>query len=147
MKKFLVLLCGMALLASTVGCANGPIRQWFRGAPCNTCHPQIQRPLNVAPNCNSQCAENAVGTGILGRLFRGNNQQVANCPTGTCNATVPPNSVPASSFANQTLANPGETLPLVVDGVPTAAPPSAEMYGNTNTVGRLELPPISYNNN
>ena len=140
MKNYLIGLIGVALLSS-IGCANGPMRQWLRGAPCNTCNPQIQQPLNVAPACNNGCAENAVGNGLLGRLFRRQDQQLATCGTGTCNPT-PPVSMPASEFANDIRGDLSNTLPIAVD----TAPPPTELYGNPNTVGRLELPPNSFNN-
>lgn len=147
-------MCSAALLVSTIGCANGPIRQWMQGAPCNTCNPQIQQPINVAPPCNSGCAENAVGTGILGRLFNGNRNQsqIATCGSGGC--SVAPTSMPASNFAASetpigTSIHPSasNTLPLVVDSDPAVAPPATELYGNTNTVGRLEMPPLSFSKN
>ena len=159
MKNYLITLIGAALLVSTIGCANGPLRQWLQGAPCNACNPQIQQPLNVAPPCNN-CAENAVGSGILGRLFSGNQSQqpqFAGCENGACSAA--PLSMPASNFAASELPFDTSSIPtsvssvsnalppLVVDSDLNAAPPASELYGNTNTVGRLELPPLSYNKN
>ena len=159
MKKILIMMCSVALLVSTIGCANGPLRQWLQGAPCNACNPQIQQPLNVAPPCNN-CAENAVGSGILGRLFSGNQSQqpqFAGCENGACSAA--PLSMPASNFAASELPFDTSSIPtsvssvsnalppLVVDSDLNAAPPASELYGNTNTVGRLELPPLSYNKN
>lgn len=153
MKKYLITLVGAALLVSTIGCANGPLRQWRRGAPCNTCNPQIQQPLNVAPSCNSGCAEDAVGTGFMSRRwFRGNNgQQQASCGTGACGtgAACPTgNCLPPTGgqFANEAQ---GPNLPMMIDSAaPGAVAPGNELYGNaSNTVGRLEMPPISFGGN
>ena len=190
MKNYLITLIGAALLVSTIGCANGPIRNWFRGAPCNACNPQIQQPLNLAPPCDG-CAENTVGSGLLGKMFKGNSSQpivslfkrntnqqpiVSNCSSGTCNPisfppasvpassfvnvppsfNAPPPSVPASEFVNDLPAfvndlpapsylptpTPSNSLPRVVDPVGTA--PAAELYGNPNSVGKLELPPLGF---
>lgn len=148
MKKYLIALISAALLASTVGCANGPLRQWWRGAPCNTCNPQIQQPLNVAPACNTGCAENTVGTGILSRWFRGHTTQHAGCQTGSCGTgncpTLAADPIPGGEFVNGVQSN---NLPLMMDSQPAPAP-ATELYGNTsNSVGRLELPPISFGDN
>ena len=120
MRNLILASAAIAILVSTVGCANGPIRKWFRGAPCNTCNPHFNQPQdNMIGGCNTGacstgtcgtgvCSPAPTGSGILGGLF--NNQQ---------NADALPASIPASSFEN--------------------AP--ADLYGNTNSVGRIELPP------
>lgn len=38
MKK-LICFAAALILVSSVGCANGPIRQWLRGSACNSCQP------------------------------------------------------------------------------------------------------------
>ena len=126
MRNLVLASAAIAILVSTVGCANGPIRNWLRGAPCNTCNPQFNQPHdNMLGGCNTgTCATGTCGTGvcnsqpanngILGGLFRGN-QNAQN---------TLPQSLPASSF---------ETTPEISGG--------GELYGNTESVGRIELPP------
>lgn len=55
MKKTLLALAIAGLICSTTGCASGPLNQWFRGAPCNSCNPPIGATgnLNLAPPCDS----------------------------------------------------------------------------------------------
>lgn len=58
MKKTLLALTVCGLICSLTGCASGPLSQWFRGAPCNSCNPPISQPgagLNLAPPCGSGC--------------------------------------------------------------------------------------------
>ncbi len=134
MRNLVVILAITAILGSTLGCANGPLRRWMRGAPCNTCQPPIGQPLgeNFIGGCNTgNCSTGTcnpgvsstgtVGNGLLGGIFRGNHRQTA--------ATVPPVSLPASSFPD---------APPAVTGTQ-----STDFYGNTNSTGQLELPPIS----
>lgn len=150
MRNLLISLLTGLLIISTVGCANGPLKRWLRGAPCNTCNPAINQSLsgNFVGGCNDgtcgagtcntgNCSTGAVGNGILGGLFRGNNQSVAQSngangalggffQQGSQTTNQPPISLPASSFA---------------DAPPATLGSSAELYGNTNTTGQLELPP------
>lgn len=56
-KKAICLITCATLLVLYSGCANGPIRNWFRGANCNTCQPPVGQPIgcgtNYAPLCDS----------------------------------------------------------------------------------------------
>lgn len=146
MRNLLIGLVASALLATTVGCANGPLNRWLRGAPCSTCNPTINQPLggNFAGGCTNgtcgtgtcstgNCSTGAVGNGILGGIFRGNNQAIGQpaggfFQQGSQTVNQPPLSLPASSFG---------------DAPPATFGTSAELYGNTNTAGQLELPPNS----
>ncbi|MEM9410969.1 MAG: hypothetical protein AAGA30_07645 [Planctomycetota bacterium] len=108
------------LLVSTVGCANGPMRKWLRGAPCSACNPSLGQPANtnLLGACNTDgcatCAtntSNATGNGLLGGLFR--NETAA-----------PPASIPGSAFDQ-----------------PAAGTLGSEIYGNPVNAGRMEIPP------
>lgn len=69
MKKTLLALAITGLICSTTGCASGPLNQWFRGAPCNTCNPPIGASgnLNLAPPCDSGCGSSR--NGFFGGFF------------------------------------------------------------------------------
>ena len=133
MRNLVLAFAAIAILTSTIGCANGPIRQWLRGAPCSTCNPQFApQHSGILGGCNSgTCATGTCGTGllssqpnqptgngILSGIFGG--QQNANA------GNLPPASIPASSF---------EAAPTIGSNI--------DLYGNTNTVGRIELPPTA----
>ncbi len=122
MRNLLFGLAAIGLLASTAGCANGPIRQWFRGAPCNTCNPHVGQPLgeNFAGDCASgNCANGTTGSGFLGSMFR---------PNGNI-ANLAPASIPATSFDRAPAGFVDESV-------------NADIYGNTGNSGNLESPPI-----
>jgi hypothetical protein len=57
MKK-LTCIAAALLLLSTVGCANGPIRNFFRGAACNTCQPPFHPSSGTGAigTCTDGCA-------------------------------------------------------------------------------------------
>ncbi len=68
-KKITIAILGISLLM-TAGCADGPIRRFFRGGACNSCTPWL-------------------GNGIFGSKYRNRDDDVS-CPgTGcpTCGAT------------------------------------------------------------
>lgn len=60
MKK-LIYLATALMLFSTVGCANGPIRNWFRGAACNTCQPPFHPTTGTGAlgTCTTGCGTNS----------------------------------------------------------------------------------------
>ncbi len=60
MKK-LIYLAAALILFSTVGCANGPIRNWLRGAPCNTCQPPFHAISGTGAlgACTTGCGTNS----------------------------------------------------------------------------------------
>ena len=74
MKQLVLLVAVAAMLAMTSGCANGPMRQWFKGGACNSCQPPCGQPYGCGTN---------TATG---------------CESGTCGA---PASLPASSFGGE----------------------------------------------
>ncbi len=151
MRNLVLASAVIAILASTVGCANGPIRQWLRGAPCSTCNPQFApQHESVIGGCNSgtcgtgilsSSQAQPVGNGLLSGIFGG--QQNA--------SALPPASIPASSFEappsfGATAPTIGATAPTIGGPGPTfeTAPTigsNIDLYGNTNSVGRIELPP------
>ncbi len=55
-KTICLITCATALVLYS-GCANGPLRNWCRGATCNTCQPPVGQPIgcgtNYAPMCES----------------------------------------------------------------------------------------------
>lgn len=57
MKNLICLAAAGFLLVSTLGCANGPIRNWFRGSACNTCQPAAQPSFGPGPlgACTDGC--------------------------------------------------------------------------------------------
>ena len=55
MKKLICLAAALILLSS-VGCANRPIRDWFRGAACNTCQPPLHPSTGSLGTCVDGCA-------------------------------------------------------------------------------------------
>lgn len=61
MKRFFSILTVMAILASTSGCANGPIRNFFSGAACNSCNPPFGRLFQRSPNTVGTCASGTCG--------------------------------------------------------------------------------------
>ncbi len=145
MRNYLLGLAAIAILISTVGCANRPLRTWLRGAPCNTCNPQFSQPTGgnflggcsdgscgavaatpPASTCNSGlCGSTPTGSGLLGGVF-GNNNANGGRIFGNTASSAPPASIPASALNQIEEIAPGLT---------------PEVYGNTNTVGRIELPP------
>jgi hypothetical protein len=128
MNKIVVSIIGLAVLIGCSGCANGPLRNWFRGAPCSVCNPPISQPIdgNLIGGCtNGACAEGSCGTGVcggqaqhngfLGKLFRPHQDS----------AVAAPPVLPANNY--------GSIAPEITT--------PSEFYGNTN-VGRFENPPF-----
>ncbi|MEZ6094888.1 MAG: hypothetical protein R3C03_11755 [Pirellulaceae bacterium] len=74
MRKYKILICLAALTVS--GCANGPIRNLFRGAPCSTCNPPF------------------------GSLFQRSSNTAGTCNNGTCGVTTLDNTAPAGSIGS-----------------------------------------------
>lgn len=128
MRNLVLAIALVAILAATSGC-RGHLRQMLRGAPCNTCNPQFAAgQQSIVGGCNTGtcgtgvCSAEAVQptrNGILSGIFGG--QQNAT------SATLPPASIPASNF----------------DAAPPTIGNNTDLYGNTNSVGRIELPPSS----
>ena len=139
MRNLLLMIAAIAMLASTVGCANGPLRQWLRGAPCDTCNPQFNTPqfshstggcadgtcssgLGLSGGGSNVFGTAPTGNGLLGGAFGSANRgPIFNTPT----ATAPPASIPASAL----------TQDSTFGGSP-------EIYGSTTSAGRIELPPV-----
>ena len=176
MRNLVLASAAIAIMVTTVGCANGPIRNWLRGAPCSVCNapPQFGAPAgNLLSDCSSgtcgtgTCASGvcssepvqATGSGLLGGVFNRSGQGSSTSfgqgsstsfqgsstafqggtpfqqgsgatfqGSGTVNNNPLPASIPASSF---------ETAPSSLTN-------NSDLYGNTNTVGRIELPPAVF---
>lgn len=144
MRNLLLVLAAIGILASTVGCANGPIRQWLRGAPCDTCNPQFSHSAGEnlfgagggcadgtcstgtcgSGLCGTGAATAPTGNGLLGGVFRNNNRPIFNNPA----ATAPPASIPATALGQES------SFGGFGGGTP-------EIYGSTTSAGRIELPP------
>ncbi len=84
MKKLICLaICATSLLMFN-GCANGPMRNWFKGSACNTCAPPMgQPPMNVLSGCDTGNCANGNGN-FFSRLFYRGNNSVSPCATGNC---------------------------------------------------------------
>ncbi len=139
MRNALFSLAMVGLILSTTGCANGPFRQWNRGAACNTCNPPMCQPpecgTNIAVPCENGCNS---GGGWFSNWF-GRRPNTA------------PVSVPGDSFgyANGVSYYGGtnvtnSTISPMLNSPATIAPaeivqPSAELYGSS--VGNLVTPP------
>jgi len=57
-----------ALLVASVGCADGPIRRWFRGSRCNSCIPPAAHPgfgFNQNPACDSLVGSQGIDQGTI----------------------------------------------------------------------------------
>jgi len=67
-KKIIYVAACAALLIFTSGCANGPIRNFFRGGPCNTCQPPVGQPMSCGTNVAPGCASGVCGTGVASPL-------------------------------------------------------------------------------
>ena len=56
-NKTICLITCATMLVLYSGCANCSLRNWFRGATCNTCQPPVGQPIgcgtNYAPLCES----------------------------------------------------------------------------------------------
>lgn len=112
MKKLFILLAAAALVSTTVGCANGPIRNLFRGSTCDTCQPPAAEPsfgfnygaASTAPtgcqsgNCSGVASQsapitnpsigNAVGTSYMNDSYIQSDPYINNSNIG--GATINP---------------------------------------------------------
>ena len=104
MKRIVISTALAAVLLATSGCANGPIRQWFRGSACNSCNPPVANPFWRA-NKATTCPDGTCGTGVF-------DQNPASIPATQLNGNAP-------SYGPA----PGP-----------ATLPSGSLYGNTDPV-------------
>lgn len=105
MKNRLCFLILLAVLVTANGCANGPLKRFFRGAPCNTCNPPMG--------------------GAFGQGWGG---PATNCENGVC--STPPANMPPQSTIPQAAAKP----PLGPYSYPEAGnvpPPDGVLSGLT----------------
>ena len=79
MNKLIGLITIGITLALTVGCANGPLQNFFQGAPCNSCQPALQPSTgsHALGTCTDGCATSSAipeqiiqptGSGINGPI-------------------------------------------------------------------------------
>ena len=125
MKKLILTALCVGLLVVTSGCANCGLRQWFKGAPCNTCNPAFGKPpANVLSNCeNGNC-------GLGGTCATGN------CPTG--NATL---GKPQIGPAMNSPVIPAQNVQPPVFGTPNGVP----YYSDPNLNSATPFQPTSIN--
>lgn len=90
-KNITIAILGFSILVTT-GCANGPIRRFFRGGACNACQPAVGNTVwdDESPcadgNCSGSAGEIAPGeSGIIyGQGFDPfSGSQIVNPPNNT----------------------------------------------------------------
>lgn len=60
-KNIMIAVLGLSVLATT-GCANGPVRRFFRGGACNACQPAVGQTLwGQDSDDNSSCPNGVCG--------------------------------------------------------------------------------------
>jgi hypothetical protein len=108
MRKLLTTLALVAICCSATGCANGPIRKFFRGAPCSTCNPPFG-------------------------LFNRGSQTVGNCNDGVCGAGVAPldGSMMGGAEFGSGLVPPGGTPGTLNPGMPATGSDTYPYPGTT----------------
>ena len=126
-KLTLLAFVAVALLLNS-GCANGPIRNLFQGAFCNSCQPPVGQPLGCGTNYAPAC--DACGTGVA----------VEGAPIGDVPVSAPfvesaaPYTAPQGNFyseptlSDQGFINDSYGAPIEAPGIGTI--PSAEVYGS-----------------
>lgn len=112
MRKLMLFAALVGLLLPMAGCANGPVRSWFRGAACNSCQPRLVRPF-----------------------WRAN--RAGMCDDGSCSTEVF-DSAPASIPADQI----DGAVPYYEGGSNTGVLPSGDVYGNTDMVQPPQIGPV-----
>jgi|GEM_PF-4090351 len=106
MKNVTFLLVLAAVMVVSNGCANGPLRNFFRGAPCNTCNPPLGK--------------------VFGQGWGGST--VSNCASGVCDApaqAITSNQAPANSADSYSAAK------YPYPGTPTGSSFSDDLRGLT----------------
>lgn len=145
MKNLLYSVTGLGLLLLLTGCNSNscqpsrfqniwanrptPIRDYFRGAPCNTCNPPVGQPAYYGTNVTPQC-DSCVGGGV----------ELPGPQTGYENAPAPGvpyypetmiNGADFSVAPSNTVGYPpvGSSAPIVGSNTEIETPP---MYGIRN---------------
>ena len=117
-KKLPMLLACAAMLSMMAGCANRPVRDFFRGAFCNTCQPPVGQPLGCGTNYAPACDTGACGAGVVGQpAIQANvGQPVFQDSTGVYSE-------------NPAVIQPNINVPVQAD--PFGMPESSQVYGGT----------------
>ena len=134
-KKAIYLMTCATLLVLYSGCANGPIRNWCRGAVCNTCQPPVGQPIgcgtNYAPLCDSGvCGNDSIAPGESPAV----NGPFMEAPGFTPQAT------PYYSGSTNSPATNESSYAAPMDSIPGTQVPSAEVYGSGG-IRNLITPP------
>lgn len=116
MKNTIILVAIAAMFLATAGCANGPLRRFFRGSACNSCQPPMSAPFSS--NTATGCANGACGTGVYDQA---------------------PASIPASN-----LGAPSAPMQYYNDPSMGGMPPM-ETYGNTDMITPPQIGPVNGN--
>jgi len=133
MKKLLVSLASIAMICSTVGCANGPVRNFLRNAICDRgCEgPQVDPSYGfgfdgVSGDCaNGNCAQPMGGGQLLG-----------NAPS--INGSLPTN----TSYMNDSFSQGDPYISGSNYGGATINPPVFDSYSGP-TYGSTIVPPAN----
>lgn len=132
-KKVIMATTFAAIIALYSGCANGPIRNLFKGAFCNSCQPPVGQPLgcgtNYAPNCD------ACGTGAL-------EAAPMEAPVSQPFIESAPYAAPQDAYYSQPVVSDpildqGYVAPM--QSAPIESIPSSEVYGSG--IGDVVSPP------
>ncbi|HMO15799.1 MAG TPA: hypothetical protein PKD64_04860 [Pirellulaceae bacterium] len=84
-----------AIILTQVGCADGPIRRFFRGGSCNSCQPPISHP----PYSYGASLDSTSQGGLLGYDNGFGTQQTSSyIPSNLGNATINPS--PGRSYTS-----------------------------------------------
>ncbi|MEM7457694.1 MAG: hypothetical protein AAF456_25420 [Planctomycetota bacterium] len=123
MKKVICLAAVAVIFPLFSGCANGPVRNWLRGRPCNLCNPPVSLPGNCDTNIVNRCDSGTCGTGV--------------CETGNC---ATPGQIPAGDFS-QTPIIQGPVIQNPMNGFQQAPP----ILGEPQPVGPAIGPTSQFN--
>lgn len=120
MKHVVSVLVLGALLVTGNGCANGPLKRFFRGAPCNACNPPL--------------------AGGFGQGWGGGS--VTNCDNGVC--STPPATMGAPLPAPATSAAKPPLEPYSYPGTSSLQPPEGVLTTGLTPIDTL--PPAPWQN-
>lgn len=142
MKKLICLATIGFILSMTVGCANGPIRNWLQGsslqgAPCNSCQPPLQPSFgsqSVAP-CTDGCqTSSAIPNQIIQPTGSGIAGPIAPLETSYYSANDP------TTQTYQTQPYGGQNPP-VYGNIPTSLEQAGQGFGGSGARGGGLAPP------
>ena len=128
-KKLMYLATCVALLALFSGCANRPIRSFFRGAFCNSCQPPVGQPIgcgtNYAPSCDTGACANPAISGITAPVqtpvFGSAPVEI---PMGQPSLGTPTfdNGIPSPGMSGDVINTIPSSNDIIGNGIPTPSP-------------------------